>query len=216
MIIAVACFCYLLWACYDVVVTAPKQMKKAKAYWVEATQDGKTEWVRRHSDASGEWTRIVKENNWSIGAPKTPSAAMGYLYFNYFLIVTCLGCVVVAIMIFWRTNNTWVEADDGVLRTSWKQEFSFQDIQTINKRRWDNKGIAIVTYSSDQGERKFVLDDFKYSREKADEILYLMEQGLSDDQILQGKREPSPEERARQRKSAEDKRRQLDVIDENS
>lgn len=214
LIIAAACFCYLLWATYDVVVTGPKHMKKANAYWVEATEDGKTGWAKRYSDESGEWTKIAQENKWAIGAPKTPSSAQGYLYFNYVLIVICLGCGLLASFIYWKTNNTWVEADDGVLRTSWNQEFAFKDIRSINKKRWDNKGIAIVTYSTDQGEQKFTLDDFKYVREQTDEILYLMEQDLKDDQILHGDREPSPEERAKQKRLAEEKRKKLDVIDE--
>ncbi len=214
LLIAAVCIGYVLWGGYDALVTGPKKMKMAKAHWMEANEEGQTGWVKRHAEDSGEWTQVAKENNWPIGAPKTPASVQGYIYFNYALVAVCLLAGSIAIFKFTKVNNTWVEAEDGRLKTSWNEEFAFSDILTINKRRWERKGIAVITYSTPNGESQFFLDDFKYVRKETDEILFLMEQQLTDDQILEGSRELSPEEKAEAKRLVEAKRQELDVIED--
>lgn len=212
LLIAAVCFGYLLWASYDIVITSPKGMKKTNEYWVEAEEDGVKVWKQRHSGE--EWTRILKENHWPVGAPKTPPAAAGFLYFNCALAFVCLIGGGLATHKFLRANNTWIELEGDQFQTSWGEAFGVNEIQSIDKKRWERKGVAQIAYSSQGARNVFVLDDFKYMRDETDEILYQIEQQLSDEQIINGKRELSAEAKAEEKRLAEEKRRELDVVDE--
>lgn len=215
LLIAAVCLGYVLWGSYDAFVSGPKKLKMAEAHWMEATEPGESGWVKRYSAESGEWTKIAKENNWPVaGEPKTPSAAQGYIYFNLSLVAVCLLAGGIAIFKYLKINNTWIEVENGRLRTSWGEEFAFSEVQSIGKRRWEFKGVAVITYANSKGEKRFVLDDFKYEREPTDEILYLMEQQLSDEQIVGGPRELSPEQKAEAKRITAEKRRALDVIED--
>ena len=204
LLIAAVCLGYGAWSMYDCVITGPKHMKKANAHWVAAEEDGEEGWAKRHSGE--EWTRMAKEKGWPIGEPKTPSAARGYLMFNYSLLAICLPIGAWFLIKYFKTGNTWIEGSSDSLTSSWGQSFKVDDIITIDKKKWDNKGIAKICYNDRSEVKVFVLDDFKYLRKPTDEILYEIEQGLTDEQILNGNREPSAEDKAKFAAEAEAKR----------
>lgn len=187
LIIAAVCLGYGCWCLYDSFVTGPKHTKKSEAYWVKGEEDGVAGWVPRHSEE--EWSKIAQENHWPIGKPKTPSEAQGFLYYNYILAAICLTVGTVVLVKYFGVINAWIEADEKGLTASWGQEFSFDAINKIDKKKWEHKGIAKVYYSHNDSEKRFVLDDFKFLRQETDEILVLMEKGLKDDQIINGPRE---------------------------
>jgi len=211
LLIAAVCFGYVIWGSYDALVKGPKELEKANIYWT-VNSDGAS--VPRYASSGGEWTKIAKEKGWDIGQPKTPAGAKGFLYFNYALVAVCLVAGGLATYKFLKTNNTWIEADTKNFKSSWGPSFAFDEIKSIDKTKWERKGVAKITYDIGQGEQLFVLDDFKYLREETDTILYNIEQTLSDDQILNGPRELSPEARAEAKRLEEEKRKQLDVVED--
>lgn len=53
-------------------------------------------------------------------------------------------------------------------------------IESVDKQKWDRKGIAFVTYRLDDGvSGQFKLDDFVYEREPIDQIFQRIEQSLT-------------------------------------
>jgi len=56
-------------------------------------------------------------------------------------------------------------------------EIPLTEIRSIDKTRWERKGIAIVRYQAHhpQRERSFNLDDFAYQRKPTDDILDQLE-----------------------------------------
>jgi hypothetical protein len=48
-------------------------------------------------------------------------------------------------------------------------------IQTVDRRKWDRKGIALVSYTTGERSGTFKLDDFIYDREPTDEIFKRIE-----------------------------------------
>jgi len=212
LLIAAVLLGYGLYSLYDAVLTGPKHMKKANEFWVAGEEGGEDVWKKRHSGEA--WQEIVKKNNWPIGEPKTPTSATGFTYFNYFMAVVCIPLGLLALMKYLKTNNTWIEATSTALESSWGTKFSFDEIKSIDKKKWAQKGIARIAYGQAGHESFFVLDDFKYDRGPADEILYMMEQKLSDDQILNGDRELSPAEVAKAKRLAALEKAKLENLDE--
>ncbi len=193
LLIAAVFLGFGLYSLYDALVTGPKHSKKASTYW-QKTDEG---YEPKMSEE--EWVEVAKENKWPINKkPKNPTEAKGYTYFNFLMAALCIPGGLLALWKYFQSNNTWVESDGKKLATSWGESFEFKNVTQVDKKKWDHKGIARIYYNEGGGEKVFVLDDFKYDRPPADEILYMLEKGLSDDQIVNGQREKSPEQKEKE------------------
>ena len=80
------------------------------------------------------------------------------------------------------------------MRSSWGQSFQFDQVESLDKRKWRNKGIANVVYRDGARKRRFVIDDYKFMREPTDAILYELEQRIGIEKITSGPPEPLPDE----------------------
>jgi hypothetical protein len=58
-------------------------------------------------------------------------------------------------------------------------------VTSLEKRQWRNKGIAKLIYN-DGKKRTFVIDDFKFKRGPTDEILAEVEKRIGHDKITGG------------------------------
>jgi hypothetical protein len=82
-------------------------------------------------------------------------------------------------------RGTYVAADDDAIRPSWRRDpIPFSAITKIDKTRWEAKGIAKLTYTTDGGERAFTLDDFKFARAEMAQIMARAERDLPDNAII--------------------------------
>ena len=66
-------------------------------------------------------------------------------------------------------------------------------MESLNKRKWRSKGIAVVTYVSNNRRCKFAIDDYKFERFHTDAILCQLEQHIDPARIENGPPEPVPE-----------------------
>ena len=87
-----------------------------------------------------------------------------------------------------------MEASETGIHTSWGQAMQFDQITLLNKRKWNDKGIAKVQYESEGSKRKLILDDCKFDRDPTEEMLRLIESHISLDQFVNGDPEPLPGE----------------------
>lgn len=85
-----------------------------------------------------------------------------------------------------RARGRWIEMDESGLRSSWGQSFEFEQVESLNKRKWRDKGIAKVTYRDGARKRRFVLDDLKFQRDPTDAILLALEQRIGLEKITGG------------------------------
>ncbi len=86
-----------------------------------------------------------------------------------------------------RLYGRWIAADSAGLTTSWGKKVAFGDITKLNKERWKTKGIAVVHYrptGETGGERKLVLDDWKYDRAQTTALVEAVESRLKPEQII--------------------------------
>ena len=173
-IIGGVCLIFCLWSLYDGLVTYPEQRERALKYAEYREQDKKEE-----------WKALAAERGWhpgNPGEPKSEADIMGQFVMAGVTGTLGLGFLIVVL----RARGRWIEATDSGIRSSWGQELSFDQIVSINKRKWENKGIAKIRYKENGRTRRFTVDDFKFVREPTDEILRIVESRLDEDQIVGG------------------------------
>ena len=80
--------------------------------------------------------------------------------------VCCIGGGIALFFLLTNRNRT-ISADGEAYTTEKGERIPFTSVRRIDKRKWDNKGLAYVFHGD--GEKKAVLDDLKYIG--ADKIL---------------------------------------------
>jgi len=188
-----------LWFFYDGAITYPRQRERA-------LEDQRL----KEEDRLDEWGEIAKQRGWSTEDPGKPKEDVD------FLIQFIIGGVVSLpglyfLISYLRARGRWIEADEAGLRASWGQQLEFGQIVSLDKKKWNSKGIAKVNYRQNGRKRRLVLDDWKYEADPTREILLEVESHIDDDQIIGGAPEPLPEE---EEEVGEDEMEQEDVGDE--
>jgi hypothetical protein len=182
------------WCLKDGLMTYPTQRERALAYleFKEAHPD------MGEKDLFENWKQEAAERGWEpgvggqeqtpYGKPKKPVDINGQ--FIMAAVTGLLGLVFVGRVLLNR--GRWIEADSNGLRTSENREAQFGQITALNKKKWDNKGIAKVQYEVDGKKNKIVLDDCNYVRDSTQAILRHVEAAIGHDKIINGKPEPPP------------------------
>ena len=189
LIIGLGCIAFMLWGGYDALYTYPSQFEAAKKYkdLYHQMEAGEINEDQR----AAQWKELVEANKWPQ-KPNSADVAQQYIYFNWFLFGAGLLAGIFFLMKYMKLLDSWMEAKDGELMTSWGTTMKLDQVKEVNKTKWSKKGIARVIYADENGsQRTLVLDDFKYHRETVGEILKLVEEGLSDEQIVGALREPA-------------------------
>lgn len=189
---AVGIFCsvFAAWSAYDGFIKYPAQNEISKKF---------KQFKAEHGEGPQGWTTKWKAYAEQHGLPVNDKEAgrhrgFGDILTQYIMLAITLPIGLVFMYGFLSTRGRWVECDDDSIRTSRGQSVPYGKIQTINKSRWDSKGIAIVSFEDGKGEQKLIIDDWKYERALTDEILREIESHISRDQIVGG--EPEPESAA--------------------
>ncbi|MCH2179786.1 MAG: hypothetical protein MK106_13380, partial [Mariniblastus sp.] len=191
LLIAIVCLGFGLYCLYDGFVAYPAELIRSTAFY-ELEKRGEVE-----SDGisfASQWEALAAENGWSIDKPKKkPAIIQSDILWQY-------GMAGIAFMIgfpvlynFFKTRNSWLESDGHAVTTSWGQTMELAQVEMVDKKKWEKKGIAKVTYQSNGQRAKMVIDDFKYEREPVGEILSQIESQVDREQIIGG---PSQQELA--------------------
>jgi hypothetical protein len=113
---------------------------------------------------------------------------------QYFMAAVSAGTGLFLLSIPLRARGRWIEASESGITSSWGQSLQYDQVEQVNKRKWRQKGIANVTYIDNGRRKQFVIDDFKFMRERTDQILFELEQRIEVERITGGPPEPLPEE----------------------
>ncbi|MCA9258279.1 MAG: hypothetical protein KDA61_03715 [Planctomycetales bacterium] len=178
---------------YDGLVGYPNQRVRALKYQELAEkEDGKLD----------EWYAWCAEHGCSSANPGEPKTEADIQMQFVMGAITALIGVPVLINIL-RTLGRSMEGTPDRLKASWGHEFDYSQVKQIDKRKWDRKGIARITYQQDGVDKKFVLDDYVFDRPATDQMLYWMEQKAGVDKIVNGTPEQSPEQAAQDKAAKE-------------
>lgn len=163
------------WFFYDGLVAYPKFNRGAEEYAriVEAVgAEGLTD-AAAEKEAAARWEKRAAEFG---GDPKEPPArpknVAQQIHFG-----AVLGVIALAFLAWiLREMRRVVRADDerfDVLTTAFppfngKISARFDDVFGVDRRKWKNKGIAVVHFKDEKGRsRRGVIDDYKYAGSQA-------------------------------------------------
>ena len=181
-LICVVAFGFSMWSLYDGAVTYPAQQVRALAY-LELPEDGRSQ----------AWKELAAERGWPTQKPGEPKTT-GNIVMQYFMAVVAGTASLVLLVVVLRARGRWVESNESGMTSSWGQSFEFDQVVSLDKRLWQDKGIAKVKYTQGKRKKRFVLDNYKFNRHALDIIIYDLESQIGDDKIVGGPPEPSPEE----------------------
>ena len=216
-VVGLFCLGFGLWALYDGKITYPNQRERALAYQELKEQRREGEWpliVAEHGwkpydqgEAAQayqelkeqgrlkEWPQIVAERGWlpnDPGEPKTDAE----IEVQFYMLAIAGGIGLLVLIHVLRCKGRWIEMDETGLRSSRGHQLTFDQITAIDKKKWDNKGIAKLHYQENGRKKILVLDDFVYDRPTTNDILRQVEQRVGHEKIINGKPEPPPKPEA--------------------
>ncbi len=183
LFLAAAGLAFFLWGTYDSFYKFPVDLEMAEAF----------DPISKDPNAIQLWAQLYEENKdrgWHREKPHNSAETVrGYWRFNNYVFIGGGLCLMLFfLMKYARTIGSWMESTETGINTSWGKSFDFEKIREINKRRWEAKGIAKVSYEDAGGQKRtMVFDDFKYQREPMAELMTMCEQGLDPSQIVGGK-----------------------------
>ncbi len=148
---------------------------------------------------------VAKENGWPIEKPDEKKVLVKTvediksrydwkIKSQFVMIAVAAPVGFFSLWVYLGSRGRWLEADNSGITSSWGQQFDFDNIRTLDKKQWKNKGIARITYDAEGHTKKFVLDNYKFDRWAVDDILLRVESQITDNQIVGGCPEPLAQE----------------------
>ncbi len=180
------------WFLYDGMFTYPAQQEHSKAY-IKFEEENSELGQKQLFD---QWKVVAAERGWPAGAAGTEITPYGAPKKDYdingqFYFAGLAGLVGLFFLSrFLLNRGCWIEADADGLRSSEKREVKFDQVTALNKKKWQNKGIAKLLYEVDGKKNKIVLDDCNYDRDTTNAILRHVEAAIGHSKIINGKPEP--------------------------
>ncbi len=177
-VVGLFCLGFGLWALYDGKITYPNQQERAREF-LKLKEQGRLE----------EWTEYAAKRGWQPydpGEPKTEAE----IAVQFYMLAIAGGIGLLVLIHVLRCKGRWIEMDETGLRSSRGHQLAFDQITAIDKKKWDNKGIAKLHYQENGRKNILVLDDFIYDRPTTDDILRQVEQRVGHEKIINGKPEP--------------------------
>lgn len=167
--IAIACVIGTGWCLLDALVTYPRKLEISEVY----------ESFPQTEVGLGQWEAEAQKRGWVAEAPEKTSHELEALILNQYILMA--GCMVVGGIMFLKwylPRGSWVEGNDEKIQDSRGKEVKLIHLVGIDKRRWEQKGIAVLHFSEKGRSSKYILDDFKFHRETIGQILELAEARL--------------------------------------
>jgi hypothetical protein len=143
------------------------------------------------------WESYATQNGWPSD-PKFHSQAKIDEQFHF-----AWGCLIIGafplVLILLNRNKKLVADDHGFTPPGAKSAIPYQSVHQIDKRKWENKGLATISYKTTEtgAEKTVKLDCLKFETDKAEEILRRLRANFSGvliEKIVEEEDEPeSPE-----------------------
>ncbi len=166
--------------CYDGAIGYPAQRERALTYQRLYEEHG--------LDA---WNKHAAEQGWSLADPGEPKDHADFtVQFIFAGIFGALGTMM--LLVVFLSRGRWIEASETGVTSSWGQSFDFDQVVSLDKKKWEDKGIAYVKYDREGRKKRFVIDDYKFDRSTTDQIVYRLESNIDHDLIAGGRPQSPP------------------------
>ncbi len=190
LLIAIVCFGFGLYCLYDGFIAYPKELERSEAYYQllsasESGKDGEDDYFS--SGIESEWGALARSNGWSLAKPKKePPIIRSDIIWQYGMAFVSFLVGFSVLINYLRSRNAWLELDGQNVVSSWGQTLELQQIQGIDKRKWEKKGISKISYDDAGKTRTLVIDDFKFDRTSIGDILQRIESSVVREAIVGG------------------------------
>jgi hypothetical protein len=177
---------FSLWCLYDGFINWPREQARGLAF-DKLSVDGR----------QNEWDAFATAKGWSTSPPTAPIPEEEFntkIYMQYAMAALTATIGLPMLLLALKSRGNWIEWNGTGIATSWGESFQPDQVLLVDKKRWQKKGIAKVTYQDGDSKRRFVVDDFKFERPTMDHILYELEQRIEPEKIVNGPPEPPPSE----------------------
>ncbi|HMP79006.1 MAG TPA: hypothetical protein PKD54_06105 [Pirellulaceae bacterium] len=175
LLIGLACLGFCAYCLYDGLYAYPKHRLEPVLAYAELEKEGKTD----------RWIEVAQENGWDEAKPKkSVEEVHADIIWQYVMAVISVLFAIPILGLYFRARWSWIEGTATGINTSWGVAFDYDQIEQIDKKRWEKKGIARILYQSDGNKKWFVLDDFKYQRQPADAIMARIESLVAPERII--------------------------------
>jgi hypothetical protein len=164
---------------YDWKVGYPKKLAIWKEYR-QFTEEGR----------SNDWVAYANEK----GYPQKPDEMTDAKIQGQFWWGVGTGILGLTALVYYLLNfPRKLTADSTSLTTPWGRRIPFSSISRIDKRKWENKGLALLTYSQSNKSAVAVIDDLRFRG--ADKILARIEENF-EGEVYTLAPEPEPERKS--------------------
>jgi len=209
LIIGVLAAGYGLYCLYDAAIKYPSQWPVSEAYY------GLRADVEDDEEFQKQWSVQASENGWKETPPYTAEELTTNTIYSYIVGVLFSVIGFPSLLTGLKCFGQWIEADEKSLTNSKGQTVAFDQIKSIDKSKWEKKGLAQLIYDDDGTEKAFVLDDLKFERSVTDEIMLRVEKFVGVDKIVGGLSEAEYREKSEQERiEKEERRARLDAEEE--
>lgn len=135
---------------YDWKIGYPKKRAQYEEYWPQYQQ------LVQKEKKTGDWFKLAREKGW----PEKPHEEDWNYKIREQLIFGCLtGTIGLGMLAAWlRNSRRKLTADHESFTTPDGHRVPFSSAFHLDKRKWDNKGLAYVRYRDGSSTRKAVID----------------------------------------------------------
>ncbi len=145
------------------------------------------------------WQEYSAEKQLDNSPPEHPFDA-GKIRDQITVFYICLALTLATIFVLIRTLARTIRADDTALTTAKGLRVPYTDMKTLDLRRWDTKGLALVHYDGSSGSGSSRIDGLTYggfkkeNDEPAERLMRKIRANFSGEIIEYTKVEPIAEE----------------------
>ncbi len=107
------------------------------------------------------WQEYSGENQMSSKPPEKPFDAKK-IHEQIIVFYICLALALITLFFLIRTSRRSIRADDEGIVTVKGIRVPYADMRTLDLRKWDTKGIAIIDYESTSGKSRARIDGLTY------------------------------------------------------
>ena len=167
-LIGLAALIFSGWFLYDGMVKYPLQKEQFEAH---------QKVYQEHPDpteAGRIWEELAREKGWPTTNPTQKTDKD--IFTQKLLAGICAPIGLGFLFVFLTSLGKWVEADEQGLKAKGGKETDYESITSIDKSRWQSKGITVVYYQSNGKSDQITLDDWKFEREPTKRIMQAIEE----------------------------------------
>lgn len=144
------------------------------------------------------WQDYSGENRMSKDVKKKPFDA-GEIRTQIRVFYICLSLALIALFFLIRTMRRTLRTDARALTTATGKTIPYADMKTLDLRKWDTKGIAIIDYEAPSGTGRTRIDGLTYggfkkeNGEPAERLMNMIRENFSGEIIEYALVEPKSE-----------------------